>query len=97
MNGPEHYAEAERLAVMAAESIDTLGNLPREKGQDAVQAAAAVLACAQVHATLALAAATAEAAPDSPIYGPLVQRPLPEGHAFEGSPASPGSPWGRVL
>lgn len=45
MNGPEHYTEAERLLAI----VDVNGTDPRD---------AAVLAAAQVHATLALAAAT---------------------------------------
>lgn len=47
MNGPEHYAEAERLVAQAT------------KGLPASQHGA-VVAEAQVHATLALAAAMAE-------------------------------------
>ena len=48
MNGPEHYREAERL--LAAATLD--GGTPTAW-------AAARLAAAQAHATLALAAATA--------------------------------------
>lgn len=49
MNGPEHYAAAERLLDAAtAEGVE-----PGEPGQ------VSNLAAAQVHATLALAAATA--------------------------------------
>ncbi|MGC5027427.1 hypothetical protein ACLQ3K_21985 [Tsukamurella sp. DT100] len=50
MNGPEHYAEAERLLA----DVDPIGgyNLTSEQ-------IAALLTVAQVHATLALAAATA--------------------------------------
>ncbi|MET9815282.1 hypothetical protein [Streptomyces sp. NPDC006355] len=51
MTGPEHYREAERLAGMAHHF--TYGD-----GADPV-AGAALAAEAQVHATLALAAATA--------------------------------------
>lgn len=47
MNGPQHYAEAERLTELATEGLPTLQH-------------AAVIAEAQVHATLALAAATAD-------------------------------------
>jgi hypothetical protein len=48
MNGPEHYKEAEQIVAMA-------------KGRDLpIGAAADIAAVAQVHATLALAAATAE-------------------------------------
>lgn len=48
MTGPEHYAEAERLA-----GIDPIG------GNLTAAQASALLIAAQVHATLALAAATA--------------------------------------
>lgn len=48
MNGPEHYAEAERLAALADKALDAV---PRWLDQ--------TIARAQVHATLALAAATA--------------------------------------
>lgn len=53
MNGPEHYAEAERLLGEAV-SWDPD---ERQTRTDEV-----VLAAAQAHATLALAAATADAA-----------------------------------
>ena len=46
MTGPEHYREAERLTALATEGLPA----PQH---------AAVVAEAQVHATLALAAATA--------------------------------------
>lgn len=46
MNGPEHYAEAERLLQEA----NCLGHSAPERAQG-------MLAAAQVHATLALAAA----------------------------------------
>lgn len=47
MNGPEHYAAAER-------ALDRAGEDERQGGPFAYH-----LGCAQVHATLALAAATA--------------------------------------
>ena len=51
MNGPEHYREAERLlAAVTADGDDPVKSFAR---------AAALHAAAQVHATLALAAATA--------------------------------------
>ena len=46
MTGPEHYREAERLLIDAA-------------GEFITEVGAAMAAVAQVHATLALAAATA--------------------------------------
>jgi hypothetical protein len=49
MTGPEHYAEAQNLLRLAR---GTAGNNERD----------ALLGCAQVHATLALAAATARPA-----------------------------------
>jgi hypothetical protein len=54
MTGPEHYLEAERLIAMAREShhADLYGNYTDAQ-------AARILADAQVHATLAHAAATA--------------------------------------
>ena len=52
MNGPEHYREAERLLVHVDRSVvDQFG--------DGAEWARQELAQAQVHATLALAAATA--------------------------------------
>ena len=50
MNGPEHFRRAEQLAAKAAEYLG------QGDGQDSAAVWAAV---AQVHATLALAAATA--------------------------------------
>ena len=51
MNGPQHYLEAERLLKSAAANFLRNGK------------AGSALEAAQVHATLALAAATAMAAP----------------------------------
>jgi len=51
MNGPEHYRKAESLVAGARKFA--------EEHTDAVDKVRATLACAQVHATLALAAATA--------------------------------------
>jgi hypothetical protein len=51
MTGPEHYREAEGLVQFA----DKVGDVDRERGRR-------LLAAAQIHATLALAAVTAEAA-----------------------------------
>lgn len=64
MNGPQHYAEAERLL----KSCQLAGFGPGEAEQypareDGVDSIGNALAAAQVHATLALAAATAMAAP----------------------------------
>jgi hypothetical protein len=73
MTGPEHYREAERLAKQA--NHWTYGD-----GGDPV-VGAALAAEAQVHATLALAAAAAEA-------GGLVTA---------GDITGELSPWGRAL
>lgn len=64
MNGPEHYVEAERLVDAYQASLDELDpdlsdaelRAQIEQGTNLAQLA---LAAAQVHATLALAAATA--------------------------------------
>lgn len=63
MTGPEHYRTAEilieaarDLGLNAAEVAKSLGN----PDADIIKAIAQVLAEAQVHATLALAAATAQ-------------------------------------
>lgn len=68
MTGPEHYREAERLARLA-------------QGQN-YEAAAVTLADAQVHATLALAAATvAINLPISDAVWREVAGPKPDGGA----------------
>lgn len=54
MNGPQHYAEAERL--LSHEGLDTVDPMPADH---------LLIACAQVHATLAAAAATIDALPPS--------------------------------
>ena len=56
MNGPDNYLAAEKLLS----SVDD-----REKAFTPVEAVNAVIAVAQVHATLALAAATIDAATQS--------------------------------
>lgn len=53
MTGPEHYQEAERL-------LDKADNIPRPANYNDIQG---LLLGAQVHAALALAAATAMSAP----------------------------------
>jgi hypothetical protein len=63
MNGPEHYKEAEQLLAM-------LPNVERGAVSEA-----GIIAEAQVHATLALAAATRDAA-----YGELS---IPAGAAWD--------------
>lgn len=85
MNGPEHYAEAERLLATA--------HKPSRTGCTASEA----IKSAQVHATLALAAATVEAADqqiDTNYRRALILRPSA---GDDVDPAFPGTPWGRAL
>lgn len=65
MTGPEHYREAERLQHQADtwENADT-GWKADMSGEERIARRMADLADAQVHATLALAAATALNRPD---------------------------------
>lgn len=85
MNGPEHYREAERLLALALKHEEN-GLVPRSVDVCHAQA--------QVHATLALAAATIEAADHDPDGWRLIGRPVPAQH---GDPAYPGTPWGRAF
>lgn len=70
MTGPEHYAEAERLLTVAGDGYRKAerlleGSFSREEALAAASLAAApIVAAAQVHATLALAAATATTLPE---------------------------------
>jgi hypothetical protein len=60
MTGPEHYREAEQLAEKAGAVMDAdYGWMASLSSEERLQRRAAYLAEAQVHATLALAAATA--------------------------------------
>ena len=63
MTGPEHYKEAERLLG----GVDEVLNHAQRRGSNGATAAAAIeniVSQAQVHATLALTAATVEPARD---------------------------------
>lgn len=68
MNGPEHYRRAETLLELASDSynaaVDELDTESIARHQIAIGDGSAFIHAAQVHATLALAAATALAAPD---------------------------------
>lgn len=55
MNGPQHYREAERLLAQVADVVSL--NYSTQTGETKAD----VLAAAQAHATLALAAATVDA------------------------------------
>jgi len=86
MTGPEHYAEAERLLAVADRHASGVTYSPEWT---------LTLTAAHVHATLALAAATAvgAAGPDRPAWAEIAAT-KPSGSKPEsptGSPASPGS------
>jgi len=59
MTGPEHYRDAERLATEAVRVSPSFNDLPFGEHVTGTQHAEELLALAQVHAMLALAAATA--------------------------------------
>ena len=64
MNGPQHYAEAERLLDMAEAELERYASAEYGSHDERVhlQQSQWATARAQVHATLALAAATIDAA-----------------------------------
>lgn len=59
MTGPEHYRKAEALMLGAARFASQTDTAPPDLEQDYRDSVMASIAAAQVHATLALAAATA--------------------------------------
>lgn len=77
MTGTEHYAEAERLLEQAGEVGARVG----------AESCAAIAIMAQVHATLALAAATA-ATTMAAEYGPAwgYGASAPQVYGYDGSP-----------
>lgn len=92
MAGTDHYREAERILIglpqqMTNFTAAVVAKEPVEGLAIAQGAISVAIDLAQVHATLALAAATAEA-------GDLVARPTP---ADETDSAYPGTAWGRAL
>jgi hypothetical protein len=62
MTGPEHYREAERLLIKSYKVINRYGEAVTPYFESDT------IAAAQVHATLALAAATAGAVSDDSAY-----------------------------
>lgn len=78
MNGPSHYAEAERLLAMFDEITDAAIR-DRMSETTTTRALEILFARAQVHATLALAAATVA----TKAFGP---QELWGGHTFEAGP-----------
>jgi hypothetical protein len=85
MNGPEHYAEAERLLAQVADVVSL--NYSAQTGEEKAD----VLAAAQVHATLALVAATANADPGEGGYQ-LADAPTP----WDGNRNGDGLTWQSV-
>jgi hypothetical protein len=87
MTGPEHYAEAERLLAVADSD-----NAGAGYGQEWTP----TLSAAQVHATLALAAATAvgTAGPDRHAWADVAAEKLsaPKPQAANARPPDPGPP-----
>jgi hypothetical protein len=73
MNGPEHYTEAERL--LAGRTV-----IPEVQAPYHVTPTADDIAAAQVHATLALAAATVTAADVAAAAGDVGSRGLDRWH-----------------
>ena len=60
MNGPDHFREAERLIANASRELDAASS---DEFEDARVGAALGFAAAQVHATLAVAAAQLASVP----------------------------------
>lgn len=74
MNGPEHYREAERLLVAAEKAPENAARAnPNSHGKALLDVVANLLGEAQVHATLALVAAQANA--ELGELTPLADRP----------------------
>lgn len=91
MTGPGHYAKAEALLANAWRHV---GDSDRDF-LHTPETRALLIAQAQVHATLALTAATIEAADQTVFpHRPLVLRPT---QGDDVDPAFPGSPWGRAF
>ncbi len=82
MTGPEHYAEAERLLALADRHT---------RGVTYAQEWTLTLAAAQVHATLALAAATAvgTAGPDRHAWADAAATRLSAGRPETPGPSAP--------
>lgn len=83
-----HYREAERLVQLS------LRQRERDKPEDHAPLSQLTMLQAQVHATLAAAGATIEAADADANRDYLVKRPYP---AADGDPAMPGTEWGRAF
>lgn len=65
MNGPQHYAEAERLLDIASATYEQAAGVDREVDDDELRWMQTSIEQAKVHATLAAAAATIDALPPS--------------------------------
>ena len=82
MNGPQHYAEAERLMGLAENTDWTVESAPYRNP---------ALAASQVHATLALVAATIEAATT------MTDHSTPEGYSASRSCPASVDQWTEVM
>lgn len=97
MNGPQHYAEAERLLGLAESEMEAYANAAEASATEAAHLAQSGWAQkrAQVHATLALTAATIDAANTVDVtYGNGVKGRMPMDLAVSGE--SNGQ-WDEVL
>jgi hypothetical protein len=96
MTGPQHYAEAERLIAFGREKGDSHRSV-RSSADPSPADLQSILADAQIHATLALAAATAlGTSPPRPGRGPTPPGPSTGTGSSLGqrsSAAGPSSPW----
>lgn len=96
MNGPEHYAEAERILKGVREGMSDLKTVITTDPAESVATAQAALdnaiSVAQVHATLALVAATANVTHHDAVV-PLADRPGPWSNGHQGD----GQTWEQVL
>jgi hypothetical protein len=83
MTGPEHYREAERLLHVLGDTdtlVDQVARLTPEQVQGLISG---ITARAQVHATLALAAATAQGASPGGGYDTGPHMPSDDANAWQ--------------
>jgi hypothetical protein len=93
MNGPQHYAEAERLLDMAETELEHYASAEYGSHDERVhlQQSQWATARAQVKATLALAAATIDAATQN------VNHSGPDGYTASQTDVANGTEWARVI
>jgi len=103
VNGPEHYAEAERLLDAYKGAITSAEELPFTTPQQssarllAATNAHSLLTKAGVHATLALVAVHAESSVSTQYATQGKPVVLPPFRGDEEDPPHPGNQWGRAL